>query len=118
MFIGAKKREDALDVMEKAELDLPEYEPVKNILTAEDKLRFNEQQEIHSKMCGVLLSFVEIARSEKLHQYCVKYYEKYVQYVQKHYGFIEASTAYFKYGNYLYETKNFDKAEDAFKRCE
>lgn len=38
-------------------------------------------------------------------------------YVKNNYGIIEYSTALFKYGVYLYETKNYEGAEEAFAIC-
>lgn len=39
-----------------------------------------------SKMCAVLLSFIEIAKSEKLTDYCEKFFKIYVKYVNNNYG--------------------------------
>ncbi len=55
-----------------------------------------------SKMCAALLSFIEIAKEQKLFDYAEKYYKIYVKYVKNNYGVIEYSTALFKYGHYLY----------------
>lgn len=66
-------------------------------------------------MCAVLLTFIEIAKSEKLFDYCEKYFQIYVKYVKNNYGVIEYSTAVFKYANYLYEIKSLESAEEAYK---
>ena len=68
-------------------------------------------------MCAVLLSFIEIAKQEKLNDYCEKFFRIYVGYVKSNYGMIEESTALFKYGSYLYEIKQFGKAAMQFQKC-
>lgn len=117
VFIEAKKKEDAIDILEKVELNENQKEKQIVVRTEADKVRFNEQHEIMSKMCAALLSFIEIAKSEKLYDYCEKYFKIYVNYVKNNYGIIEYSTALFKYGNYLYETKNYEASEENFKTC-
>ena len=60
-----------------------------------------------SKMCAILLTFIDIAKNEKLYEYCEKFFKIYVNYVKNNYGIIEYSTALFKYGVYLSDIKNF-----------
>jgi hypothetical protein len=55
-----------------------------------------------SKMCAVLLTFIDISKHEKLLDYCEKFFKIYVSYVKNNYGIIEYSTALFKYGVYLH----------------
>ena len=64
-----------------------------------------------SKMCAVLLTFIDIAKNEKLYDYCEKFFKIYVTYTKNNYGIIEYSSALFKYGVYQYEIKNFEAAE-------
>jgi hypothetical protein len=68
-------------------------------------------------MCGVLLTFIDVARAEKLNDYSDKFFKFYINYVKNNYGVIEFSTALFKYGTYLHEVKNYEAAEEAFKVC-
>jgi len=88
-----------------------------SIKNEHDKVRFNEQHEIMSRMCGVLLTFIDIARQEKLNDYSSKFFKVYINYVKNNYGIIEYSTALFKYGAYLHEIKDYEGAEEAFKVC-
>jgi len=53
-------------------------------------------------MCAVLLTFIDIAKNEKLYDYCEKFFRIYVKYTKNNYGIIEYSSALFKYGVYLY----------------
>jgi hypothetical protein len=63
IFIQGKKREDAVDILDK--LEVPEApvlskDPPK---TDEEKLVYNEMHEIYSKTCAVLLNLIEIAKT-------------------------------------------------------
>ena len=69
VFLQAKKKEDAIDIFEKVELHENQKERQVVIRNPHDKVRFNEQHEIMSRMCAVLLTFVDIARTEKLYEY-------------------------------------------------
>lgn len=117
VFLQAKKKEDAIDIFEKVEINENQKERVVAIRTDLDKLIFNESHEIMSKMCAVLLTFIDIAKQEKLPDYCEKFFKIYIKYVKNNYGIIEYSTALFKYGAYHYEMKNYESAEEAFKIC-
>lgn len=117
VFLASKKKEDAIDILEKVELDENQKEKKFIVKTEEDKVRLNFSHEIMSKMCGVLLTFIDIAKQEKLFDYCEKFFKIYVLYVKNNYGIIEYSTALFKYGVYLHEVKNYEAAEEAFKIC-
>lgn len=41
-----------------------------------------------SRMCGVLLTFIDIARQEKLFDYSEKFFKVYINYVKNNYGII------------------------------
>lgn len=58
IFIAGKKREDAVDILDK--LELPEAQVIAQWIpqTDEDKLVYNELHEIYSKTCGVLLNLI------------------------------------------------------------
>jgi len=39
-------------------------------------------------MCGALLTFIEIARAEKLNDYSEKFFKFYINYIKNNYGII------------------------------
>ena len=39
-------------------------------------------------MCGALLTFIDIARTEKLNEYSDKFFKIYINYIKNNYGII------------------------------
>lgn len=67
IFIAGKKREDAVDILDK--LEVPDVQVITDDCprTNEQKLIYNELHEIYSRTCGVLLNLIEISKNERLH---------------------------------------------------
>lgn len=86
IFLKTKKFEDIVEIIDK--IELPEFRSSRELPRNDEEqiIYFNEVREVENKICGCLLTLIEITKQDKKIEPVIKMFNIYIEFVKQHYG--------------------------------